>query len=105
MPPIIERTRCTDCRICYRLCPGDCFGLDEAKRVYVRYPDECWHCGACEIECPRDAIRIPLPFFISLDPRATPPRGWVFGQGASDRFQRPRHALPPTSPRSPQPSG
>lgn len=97
MPPIIERTRCTDCRICLRLCPGDCFALDEQERVYLKYADECWHCGACEIECPEDALRVPLPFFVSLDPTTEPPKGWVFDGDTSPHFQRRLHALPPIS--------
>jgi NAD-dependent dihydropyrimidine dehydrogenase PreA subunit len=30
----------------------------EGKVAVVRYPDECWHCGACRQECARDAVRI-----------------------------------------------
>jgi adenylylsulfate reductase subunit B len=27
----------------------------------VAYPDECWHCGACVMDCPEKAIRLVLP--------------------------------------------
>jgi NAD-dependent dihydropyrimidine dehydrogenase PreA subunit len=27
----------------------------------VRYPDECWHCGACRLECPEKAISFVFP--------------------------------------------
>lgn len=29
----------------------------------VRYPRECWHCGACRLVCAKDAVR----FEFSLD--------------------------------------
>ena len=33
----------------------------------VAYPDECWHCGACMVDCPIPGaidIRLPLPLMI-----------------------------------------
>lgn len=59
-------------RSCVEVCPVDCFynlpdqNLNtEAKRepgkpgdigMLVIHPDECIHCGACEPECPVEAI-------------------------------------------------
>ena len=31
------------------------------RDVEVRYPDECWHCRACAIECPKEAITMRYP--------------------------------------------
>ena len=28
------------------------------------YPDECWHCGVCMMDCPTDAIRMSLPLWM-----------------------------------------
>ncbi|RLI00174.1 ferredoxin, partial [Candidatus Bathyarchaeota archaeon] len=28
---------------------------------YLKYPDECWHCGACRQDCPVEAITIRFP--------------------------------------------
>jgi len=28
----------------------------------VRYPQECWHCGACRQECARGAISFTFPW-------------------------------------------
>lgn len=58
-------------RSCVEVCPVDCF-YDIKKKEYndqfgreakgvdfgmlVIHPDECIHCGACETECPVEAI-------------------------------------------------
>ena len=59
-------------RSCVDVCPVDCFynfkdaslnkdvgkepGKPEDYGMLVIHPDECIHCGACEPECPVDAI-------------------------------------------------
>ena len=59
-------------RSCVEVCPVDCFynkadaalnqqaGKEPAKEgdtgMLVIHPDECIHCGACEPECPVEAI-------------------------------------------------
>ena len=59
-------------RSCVEVCPVDCFynhpaaalnakvGKEPAKPadsgMLVIHPDECIHCGACEPECPVEAI-------------------------------------------------
>lgn len=59
-------------RSCVEVCPVDCFynnadaslnakvGKEPVKDgdvgMLVIHPDECIHCGACEPECPVDAI-------------------------------------------------
>ena len=47
---------------CVEVCPVDCFHptkdepeFEAAKLLYID-PDECIDCGACEPECPVDAI-------------------------------------------------
>jgi NAD-dependent dihydropyrimidine dehydrogenase PreA subunit len=39
---------------CQSVCPVDC--IHEADRMLVIDPDECIDCGACEPECPVEAI-------------------------------------------------
>ena len=39
---------------CMEACPVDCI-YEGARKMYV-HPDECIDCGACEPECPVDAI-------------------------------------------------
>ena len=59
-------------RSCVEVCPVDCFYNDENKELNTKagkdaanegdtgmlviHPDECIHCGACEPECPVEAI-------------------------------------------------
>ena len=47
---------CEDCRFtdCVEVCPVDCF-YGDARMLYI-HPDECIDCGACEPECPVQAI-------------------------------------------------
>ena len=40
---------------CVEVCPVDCFY--EGENMLVIHPDECIDCGACEPECPVEAIR------------------------------------------------
>ena len=41
-------------RSCVDVCPVDC--IHEADRMLVIDPEECIDCGACEPECPVEAI-------------------------------------------------
>jgi len=47
---------------CVEVCPVDCIHprpdedeFEEAEQLYI-HPDECIDCGACEPECPVEAI-------------------------------------------------
>lgn len=65
MAPIINKKKCIGCKTCVTVCPMDCFGIQKetVKIPEVRFPDECWHCNACVIDCPVGAVslRVPLP--------------------------------------------
>jgi ferredoxin len=41
-------------RSCIDVCPVDC--IHETERMLVVDPEECIDCGACEPECPVEAI-------------------------------------------------
>ena len=47
---------CIKCKYmdCVEVCPVDCFY--EGDNMLVIHPDECIDCGACEPECPVEAI-------------------------------------------------
>lgn len=47
---------CRECRFtdCVSVCPVDCF-YGDGEQLYI-HPDECIDCGACEPECPVEAI-------------------------------------------------
>lgn len=64
MPPIIDEKKCNFCAMCVDICPTDVFKVSKKREVpEVRYPEECWHCNACVLDCKQSAIslRIPLP--------------------------------------------
>ena len=65
MPPIINKEVCVKCGICADICPLDVLYAKKENGkicdVLVRYPDECWHCRACEKDCPKHAIRMRYP--------------------------------------------
>lgn len=54
----IDYSKCTDCGICYEICPESVYDLDASQRVYVRRPDECWLCGSCQMDCPAGALKV-----------------------------------------------
>lgn len=59
MPPVIDLNKCNGCRICDFHCPLDVIHFDEEQKIpAVKYPDECWHCGSCRLDCPVQAIKI-----------------------------------------------
>ena len=67
MPHIIDEEKCIGCRTCANVCTMDVFGPGEPKQVpQIRYPEECWHCRACVMDCPTGAIdiRYPLPYMM-----------------------------------------
>lgn len=41
---------------CVSVCPVDCIYESKDKKQYYINPDECIDCGACEPECPVEAI-------------------------------------------------
>lgn len=68
MPPVIDTARCTACGVCTEICPSDVFWGSEAKKTpEISYPEECWHCYACVLDCPVEGairLRIPMPLHI-----------------------------------------
>ena len=66
MPPIIDRSKCVGCGTCADICNSNIFVFDRSvdKVPQVKFPEECWHCDSCVIDCPKGAIslRIPLAF-------------------------------------------
>ena len=63
MPPKISGESCNGCNICVELCPEDVLAssAEVGGTVVVRYPDECWHCGVCEVECAQNAVTFIIP--------------------------------------------
>ncbi len=68
MPPVIDSTKCIGCGTCADICNSDLFvfhrGVD--KCPIVKFPEECWHCESCVLDCPSGAITLRLPLSYSL---------------------------------------
>ncbi|CAG0990802.1 2-oxoglutarate ferredoxin oxidoreductase subunit delta [Anaerolineae bacterium] len=63
----IDYSLCVNCKICYNVCPLDVYSWDaELNLPVVSYPDECYHCGVCEIDCPSVCIDVQLPVHARL---------------------------------------
>jgi len=65
VPVVVDVSKCiTGCRVCIESCPVDCLAVDVATgKAHMRH-DECWYCLACEIDCPKDAITVKMPFLL-----------------------------------------
>ena len=48
---------CNGCGMCIKVCPHDVFELFGKKARIVR-KDYCMECGACELNCPVNAISV-----------------------------------------------
>lgn len=61
MPPVIDKEKCIACGVCSDICPCDVIHLDQEDLPEVTYPEECWHCNACVLDCASEAIRLRVP--------------------------------------------
>ncbi|HYH82795.1 MAG TPA: ferredoxin family protein [Longimicrobium sp.] len=54
--PYVVTQPCFGCKYgdCIEVCPVDCIYL--ADEIAFIHPDECIDCGACDMECPVQAI-------------------------------------------------
>lgn len=61
----IDLTKCIACGKCSDACPGNLIKENDAKKAFIKYPQECWGCTACLKECPTGAIKYYLGADIS----------------------------------------
>ena len=70
MAVVFDMTTCTGCRLCVEFCPGDVLAMsaEDDRKPEVVYPEECFYCGSCLVECLEGSItyRIPLPVMLSV---------------------------------------
>ncbi len=56
----INKTRCVGCKKCLSVCPGSLLKEGENKKVFIKYPKDCWGCSSCIKECEFKAISLYL---------------------------------------------
>jgi len=66
MSAIIDYDKCTRCGTCIERCPEDVLAANMDKSPLVKYPYECWYCGACYIDCPAQAVTLEAPVFMQF---------------------------------------
>jgi NAD-dependent dihydropyrimidine dehydrogenase PreA subunit len=65
VPVVVDESKCVKgCRICIDSCPVDCLAIDPRTHKSHMAFDECWYCLACELDCPKDAITVKIPFLL-----------------------------------------
>jgi NAD-dependent dihydropyrimidine dehydrogenase PreA subunit len=65
VPVVVDETKCiVGCQICIDSCPVDCLAVSVQNHKAHMAHDECWYCLACEIDCPKDAITVKIPFLV-----------------------------------------
>ena len=62
-PILFDAEKCAGCNRCVEACQMDVLAHNpEGKPPLVMYPEECWYCGCCVMECPNlGAIRLRHP--------------------------------------------
>ena len=61
-PIRFDEAKCVGCNRCLEACMIDVMLPGEPGRHPVAaYPDECWYCGCCVMECPTGAISLHHP--------------------------------------------
>jgi Na+-translocating ferredoxin:NAD+ oxidoreductase RNF subunit RnfB len=63
VPILFIEEKCTGCNRCIEACQMDLLIPNEIKGQppVVAYPEECWYCGCCVMDCPHDAIKMQHP--------------------------------------------
>lgn len=59
----INKNTCIGCKKCVNVCPGSLIKMDENRKAYIKYPEECWGCTSCLKECGQGAIS----FYLGAD--------------------------------------
>ncbi len=52
-----DPSKCLGCGVCVEVCPHAVFTMNGRKAVLVR-KQACMECGACQVNCPTDAILV-----------------------------------------------
>jgi NAD-dependent dihydropyrimidine dehydrogenase PreA subunit len=65
-PVVFNADVCSGCNRCVEVCVSDVFmpSPEKGKPPVILYPDECYYCGCCVMECPlrdKGAIKLSWP--------------------------------------------
>lgn len=62
-PLSFNKEKCVGCNQCLEACQMDVMlpAAEKGNPPIVAYPEECWYCGCCVMECPKDAIHLKHP--------------------------------------------
>ena len=62
-PLRFDESKCIGCNKCLQACQIDLMlpNDQKGKPPVVQWPDECWYCGCCVMECPTGAITLHHP--------------------------------------------
>ena len=53
----LDADRCEGVFRCWEVCPEACFEKrEEIRKVELAHDDRCIRCGACVVQCPKDAL-------------------------------------------------
>lgn len=53
----IDYNKCSDCGVCYEVCPMDVFRM-VGKTVYIAYREDCMTCYLCDTYCVKGAVQV-----------------------------------------------
>jgi NAD-dependent dihydropyrimidine dehydrogenase PreA subunit len=61
-PLRFDGSKCVACNRCVEVCPIDLLTPAQPGGVpRAAYPEECWYCGCCVMECPTGAVSLEHP--------------------------------------------
>ncbi len=54
---VLDKDRCEGVFRCWEVCPEACFEkLEDQRKVELQHDERCIRCGACVVQCPKDAL-------------------------------------------------
>ena len=54
----VNKIACTGCGVCMETCPTDVLRLDQEKKAFMAYPEDCQGCFVCQWDCKFEALRV-----------------------------------------------
>ena len=52
----LDESKCVNCKMCIEVCPHEVFAVKE-DQVVIADRGACMECGACDLNCPANAIK------------------------------------------------